>query len=57
MGENIMSSRFNFGSGELAYIASQFIHLDHDQTYSASAGVAYTFAPGPGCRHSTDEKS
>ena len=57
MGENIMSSRFNFGSDELAYIASQFIHLDHDQTYSASAGVAYTFAPGPGCRHSTDEKS
>jgi hypothetical protein len=43
MGENITSRRFNFGSDELAYIPSQFIDLDHDQTYSASAGVAYTF--------------
>jgi outer membrane receptor protein involved in Fe transport len=27
----------------LATIAGHYIHLDHDQTYSASAGIAYTF--------------
>src|SRR6266853_1823646 len=42
MGENIISGQFNFAPDELAYIANHFIHLDHDQTYSASAGVAYT---------------
>ena len=42
MGENIISGQFNFAPDEVAYIANHFIHLDHDQTYSASAGVAYT---------------
>ena len=28
---------------ELAYIQNNFIHLDHDQTWSGSAGAAYTF--------------
>jgi len=42
MGEKIISGQFNFAPDELAYIANHFIHLDHDQTYSASAGVAYT---------------
>ncbi len=41
-GEDIISSQFNFSSDDLAYIAHHFIHLDHDQTYTASAGVAYT---------------
>ena len=44
MGKDISSSQFNFGADELAYISNHFIHLDHDQTYTASAGVAYTFA-------------
>ena len=44
MGKNISSSQFNFGADELAYISNHFIHLDHDQTYTASAGVAYSFA-------------
>jgi outer membrane receptor protein involved in Fe transport len=44
MGKNISSSQFNFGADELAYISNHFIHLDHDQTYTGSAGVAYTFA-------------
>jgi outer membrane receptor protein involved in Fe transport len=44
MGKNITSSQFNFGADELAYISNHFIHLDHDQTYTGSAGVAYTFA-------------
>jgi outer membrane receptor protein involved in Fe transport len=40
-GKDIISGQFNFAPEELAYIANHFIHLDHDQTYSASAGVAY----------------
>jgi outer membrane receptor protein involved in Fe transport len=46
MGTNIISSQFNFGPDELAYIAQNYIHLDHDQTWTGSAGVAYTFNPG-----------
>jgi outer membrane receptor protein involved in Fe transport len=42
-GKDIISGQFNFGADELAYIQNHFIHLDHDQTYTASAGVAYTF--------------
>jgi outer membrane receptor protein involved in Fe transport len=42
MGKKIESSQFNFAQDELDYIANHFIHLDHDQTYTASAGVAYT---------------
>jgi outer membrane receptor protein involved in Fe transport len=40
-GEDIVSSQFNFSASDLAYIADHFIYLDHDQTYSASAGVSY----------------
>ena len=42
MGKNIVSAQFNFGPDELAFIANNFIHLDHDQTWSGSAGIAYT---------------
>jgi hypothetical protein len=42
-GKNIASSQFNFAPDALAYIANHFIYLDHDQRYTASAGVAYTF--------------
>ena len=40
-GRDITSSQFNFGPDELAYIANHFIYLDHDQTYTASAGLSY----------------
>jgi outer membrane receptor protein involved in Fe transport len=40
-GRNIESSQFNFDPADLAYIASHYIHVDHDQTYTASAGAAY----------------
>jgi outer membrane receptor protein involved in Fe transport len=43
MGKNINSAQFNFAPDELAYIQNNFIHLDHDQTWSGSAGGAYTF--------------
>jgi len=52
-GKNITSSQFNFSPDDLAYIANHFIHLDHDQTYTASAGIAYTF-PATKTRVSTD---
>ncbi len=40
-GKGIVSSQFNFAPDELAYIASHFIHLDHDQRLTASAGATY----------------
>jgi TonB dependent receptor len=46
MGNDIVSAQFNFGPDELAYIAQHYIHLDHDQTWTASAGAAYTFNQG-----------
>src|SRR5207248_7775169 len=45
-GRDIVSSQFNFDPGELAYIQTHFIYLDHDQTYTASAGFAWRFGEG-----------
>jgi len=42
LGKKIVSGQFNFAPEELAFIAQHYIHLDHDQTYTASAGIAYT---------------
>ena len=42
-GRNIVSSQFNFAPDDLAYIATHYIYLDHDQTYTASAGASYKF--------------
>jgi outer membrane receptor protein involved in Fe transport len=42
MGKNIVSAQFNFAPDELAFISQNFIHLDHDQTWTGSAGIAYT---------------
>ena len=42
MGKDIVSAQYNFTAPELAFIAGNWIHLDHDQKYSASAGAAYT---------------
>ncbi len=42
LGKDIVSAQFNFGPDELAFIGNNFIHLDHDQTWDGSAGVAYT---------------
>ncbi len=41
IGKDIVSSQFNFSPEDLAYIASHYIYLDHNQTYTASAGVSY----------------
>jgi outer membrane receptor protein involved in Fe transport len=42
LGNEITSAQFNFGPDELAFIGNNFIHLDHDQTWDGSAGIAYT---------------
>jgi outer membrane receptor for ferrienterochelin and colicins len=46
LGKDIETSQFNFGADDLAYIQGHYIFLDHDQTYTGSAGVAYAFRDG-----------
>ncbi len=45
-GKDIISSQFNFDPADLAFIAQHYIFLDHDQTYTASAGATYRFGEG-----------
>ncbi|HEX4051998.1 MAG TPA: TonB-dependent receptor [Steroidobacteraceae bacterium] len=40
-GKDVESSQFNFDATDLAYIADDYIHLDHEERISASAGVSY----------------
>jgi outer membrane receptor protein involved in Fe transport len=40
-GKGIETGQFNFGAAELAYIANNWVNLDHEQTTSASAGASY----------------
>ncbi|HVW73054.1 MAG TPA: TonB-dependent receptor [Rhizomicrobium sp.] len=42
VGENIVSSQFQFSPDDLAYIANHYIPLDHQQLVSLSAGATYT---------------
>jgi len=42
-GTNINSAQFNFAPDELAFIQNNWIYLDHNQSWTASAGAAYTF--------------
>ncbi len=51
MGKDIVTSQFNFGADELAYIQNHYIHLDHEQAATASAGVSYLWE---GTRFSLD---
>jgi len=41
LGRNIVSGQYNFSAQELAYISNNWVHLDHDQTYTASTGWSY----------------
>ena len=43
-GKDIVTGQFNFDPDEIAYIASHWVHLDHDQKVTASAGVSWRFA-------------
>ena len=40
-GKDIDSAQFNFSPTDLAYIAQNFIHLDHEQEFTASGGLSY----------------
>jgi outer membrane receptor for ferrienterochelin and colicins len=40
-GKQIDSAQFNFAPEDLAYIANNYIHLDHEQQHTASGGVSY----------------
>ncbi|MBV8158714.1 MAG: TonB-dependent receptor [Dyella sp.] len=43
MGKQVMTGQYNFSEDELAYIADNWIHLDHDQKLSSSGGITYSF--------------
>jgi outer membrane receptor protein involved in Fe transport len=40
-GKTVETGQFNFDPAELAYIDSNWVHLDHEQRLTASGGVAY----------------
>ena len=42
-GTQVESGQFNFTPDELKYISSHYIFLDHDQTFTNSAGVVYNW--------------
>ena len=50
-GKDIVSSQFNFGPDELAYIQDHYIHLDHEQAATGSGGISYNWQ---GTRFSLD---
>jgi len=65
-GKGIASGQYNFSQDDLDYIGSHWVHLDHDQKVSASAGATYTFYDikygvdiinGSGLRDGTDNTS
>lgn len=51
LGNDVESGQYNFSPEELAYISDHFVHLDHDQTWTASGGMAYNWL---GTRYSLD---
>jgi outer membrane receptor for ferrienterochelin and colicins len=55
-GKDIVSNQYNFAATDLAYIANHYIYLDHDQTWTGSAGANYHWSTGAlaGSRISAD---
>jgi outer membrane receptor protein involved in Fe transport len=49
--KEVTSAQFNFGQDELDYIANNWVHVDHEQALTASAGVSYSWS---GVRWSAD---
>ncbi len=41
MGKEVVTGQYNFGQDELDYIASHWVHLDHDQRLTGSGGISY----------------
>jgi outer membrane receptor protein involved in Fe transport len=50
-GKYVESSQFNFSPSDLAYIAENYIHLDHEGRVAASGGISYLWMQ---TRFSTD---
>jgi outer membrane receptor protein involved in Fe transport len=44
--KGVESGQFNFDPDELDYIGSHWVHLDHEQRFSGSAGLSYRFDGG-----------
>lgn len=42
IGKDIDSAQWNFDPDDLAYIRQHWVHADHDQRWTASAGASYT---------------
>lgn len=43
MGKDVNSAQWNFEEDDLAYMKNHWVHLDHDQRWTASAGGQYRF--------------
>ena len=41
MGREVVTGQYNFDQDELDYIASHWVHLDHDQRLTGSGGISY----------------
>ncbi len=41
MGKDVVTGQYNFEQEELDYIATHWVHLDHDQRLTGSGGVSY----------------
>ncbi|GAA0770306.1 TonB-dependent receptor [Ideonella azotifigens] len=46
LGKGLETGQFNFEQDEIDYINSNWVHLDHDQATTASAGASYQWANG-----------
>ena len=62
-GKGFSSSQFNFSQDDLNYVSTHYIHLDHEQQFTASGGISYVwnhttlsadFLEGSGLRASLD---
>ena len=60
MGKQVVTGQYNFEQDELDYIATHWVHLDHDQRLTGSGGISYdwngttlgaNFLYGSGLRH------
>lgn len=43
MGKDVVTGQYNFEQDELDYIASHWVHLDHDQRLAGSGGISYNW--------------
>ncbi len=43
MGKDVVTGQYNFAQDELDYIATHWVHLDHDQRLAGSGGLSYSW--------------